>query len=983
MLAETSYQDLPPAWNTLDIGTFSSSMSLWDYQRKAVKQGVKVLFKYYEELLDYNPTETERANDDRRRRLARWYADNGLKDVDIERPAGSRLRALLNDYYPGDGRIPFESVCNRACFWMATGSGKTLVIVKLIEALWVLSRSGEIPANDILLLSSRDDLLSQLGRAVNEFNAAHSDLHIRLVELKQYAEVKRSASSLFRDREITVFTYRSDNLSDEQKERVVDFRNYDNHGRWYILLDEAHKGDREDSKRQHIYSILSRNGFLFSFSATFTDARDRATTAWNYNLAKFIGEGYGKHIGILKQELRAFRDDEDYSGDEKAKIVLKSLIMLTYASEAAEAVRGVVPGAYHRPLLLTLVNSVSVQDADLELFFRELERVCKGDVPAEVWEAATTELWAELKQSPAFMFDTGRVQMDADRFHAIGPSQVLRAVFNADSPGEIEVLLRPSNRKELALQAKSADSPFALLKIGDISAWLKDKLVGYEVREGYADEGFFERLNEDDSDINILMGSRSFYEGWDSNRPNVINFINIGMGPDACKFILQAVGRGVRIEPIRHERKRLSNLPDGGKVSTDTVARIGSLVRPLESLFIFGTNRGALETVLSELDRQRDAREYVQLSLFKNVEAEGRDLLVPVYLTSSTPLAESKEAAHFVLCEDELKRLRAYAALLGDDRVLMAKHGADPRMVRLLRRALADPDAHFSMCDQRRYGRSDVLIRRALDYFSVCPQKVERLTPLADHIVHFERIAVAQPIAQELKQSVVRVADFPKREVRIRQLKLDFEAGHLDLDEYTKRVVATPSAKEETVTYEVGQTVSVRHIANHYYLPVLVAENARPDVIQHAIRTPSEAEFIRALDRYASQPDSAFGQLDWWMFSKLDESLDRVYIPYYDGSTNAVREFRPDFVFWLRKGSDYAIVFVDPKGTAQSEYQRKLDGYHRLFELPDGGPRTFEHAGSSVRVVTYLYSASADAVGEQYRRYWITHPSRIPAALLG
>jgi len=52
--------------------------------------------------------------------------------------------------------------------------------------------------------------------------------------------------------------------------------------------------------------------------------------------------------------------------------------------------------------------------------------------------------------------------------------------------------------------------------------------------------------------VNILMGSRSFYEGSDSNRPNVANFINIGVGTDARKFILQSVGRGVRIEPVRY-----------------------------------------------------------------------------------------------------------------------------------------------------------------------------------------------------------------------------------------------------------------------------------------------------------------------------------------------------------------------------------------------------------------------------------------------
>jgi type III restriction enzyme len=101
-----------------------------------------------------------------------------------------------------------------------------------------------------------------------------------------------------------VFYYRSDNLSDEQKERIVDFRNYDNGGRWYVLLDEAHKGDKEDSKRQHIYSILSRNGFLFNFSATFTDSRDIVTTVYDFNLARFVEEGYGKHIAILRQENR-------------------------------------------------------------------------------------------------------------------------------------------------------------------------------------------------------------------------------------------------------------------------------------------------------------------------------------------------------------------------------------------------------------------------------------------------------------------------------------------------------------------------------------------------------------------------------------------------------------------------------------------------------------------------------------------------------
>lgn len=123
------------------------------------------------------------------------------------------------------------------------------------------------------LLTHRDDLLEQLKRHVEEFNHGHSNLWIVLRELREYASVKRKTLFLSRKQEATVFYYRSDTLSDGQKEKIVNFRSYNNDGCWYVLLDEARKSDKEESKHQHIYAILSRNGFLFNFSATFTDIR--------------------------------------------------------------------------------------------------------------------------------------------------------------------------------------------------------------------------------------------------------------------------------------------------------------------------------------------------------------------------------------------------------------------------------------------------------------------------------------------------------------------------------------------------------------------------------------------------------------------------------------------------------------------------------------------------------------------------------------
>ena len=143
------------------------------------------------------------------------------------------------------------------------------------------------------------------------------NLFLRLHELRDYSEVKRAQPNLFAESERTIFYYRSDNLSDAKKENIIDFRNYDNHGRWYILLDEAHKGDREDSKHQQIHSILSCNGFLFNFSATFTDPREIIPTAYNFNLSEYIRKGCGKHRYIFDQETTAFRRKLDFTESEK------------------------------------------------------------------------------------------------------------------------------------------------------------------------------------------------------------------------------------------------------------------------------------------------------------------------------------------------------------------------------------------------------------------------------------------------------------------------------------------------------------------------------------------------------------------------------------------------------------------------------------------------------------------------------------------
>jgi hypothetical protein len=980
MLDDIRFDGLPVNWNSFDLSAFSMTKALWDYQRRAVENAIKALWKYYEDFGNYQPNENAEANRERKRKLFKWYRDNGLdENLDIPLSGNHKLASLLPEYYEvQDERISYDQFINRCCFWMATGSGKTLVIVKLIEVLRGLILRGEIPRHDILMLTHRDDLIEQLKKHVHEFNAAHSDLFIRLRELREYPEAKRDNPVLFKDREVTVFYYRSDNLSDEQKEKIIDFRNYDDSGKWYVLLDEAHKGDREEGKRQHIYSILSRNGFIFNFSATFTDARDLVTTASNFNLSEFIRAGYGKHIAILKQEIRAFRDNQDYNNEEKQKIVLKSLLMLAYARKFYERVRKVKAGLYHKPLLLTLVNSVNTEDADLKLFFRELERIGKGEVNNNLWKAAKEELWEELKNKPPCLFEEGqRIEIDKEVFDALSQKDILQSIYNAESPGEVEILIRPSNRQELAFKLRTGDRPFALIKIGDISNWLKEKLAGYEVVEGFEDEGFFERLNAEDSDINILMGSRSFYEGWDSNRPNVINFVNIGVGADARKFILQAVGRGVRVEPFKNKRKRLLPLCNANEVPPELFGKLKDKVAPLETLVIFGTNRHALETVIKHLDQENEKRNYHQLSLFVNEAARQHELLIPVYKPAEKPIVESGDGARFEIDPAELNLLKEYVKYIGDDRVLIALYEAEPRKIGLLKTSLTNTDRYYKQLG-RSYKNVDLLVRRLFDYFSLLPQEFDRLKILGDEINHFKNIKVSLMDITELKEKVETVRQYTDPTALEKQFDEKFEKKEITSKQYKEGIKQAALMVKEVKGEYGGKRLRIKHVANHYYIPIILSDEAeRIDYVKHIIQTMSEIEFLNRLEGYLGQAGNKFNEFDWWMFSKLDESLDEVYVPYYDGTANKIREFKPDFIFWLQKGNNYSIVFIDPKGTEHTEYQRKIDGYSALFEDSDGRKKTIPHEGKNARVFAFLNTDDVDRVPKPYKRYWFDDISKV------
>lgn len=983
-----NYGELPEVWRVPKIEGFSRRKTLYDYQRDALENAARALYRFYGEKNPWQPGESPRANRNRKVEFAHSvYASSTIMPFEIKEYESEAYRRnqqknpvfkILSEYMdPQSGAISYAQLINRMCFWMATGSGKTLVMVKIIEYLRHLKERQQVPPHNILVLAPSEHLIKQIRLTIEEFN--EEGLNIDLVPLREFGKARQARLG---DVE-TVYYHRSDNLSDVQKDALTDYRLYENDGKWFVLLDEAHKGGKDDSKRQAYYALMAREGFLFNFSATFTDREDIATTVKKYNLQEFIQNGHGKNIYLNESEYQAFRDrGKEVGGEKKKQIVLKSLITLAHVSKQITRLRSDTGNdeIYHLPLMLTLVNSVNtnIEDSnDLWVFFQVLRQIAEGNIDKTLFNAARDELLQDWRGAQLLFGGGGKVDEtligdDPASVENMTIPDLREKVFLSRKKGRLQIIRGRESDKELAFQLINADRPFAMFRIGDTSRWRNEFLIGFEETTALQEQGFFDSLET--SDITILMGSRAFFESWDSKRPNIINFINIGAS-DAKKFVVQAVGRGVRIEPLPNKRRRLGNLAlEAQGVLRGCAGKVG----PLETLFLFATNRAAIKSVLDGMDAER-GNSYERVTGFKRakrpeVNGNPMPLLVPEYQQE----ADKRVKAKFTLGENTLARFRRWLDNTPDS-VFVVRDGLTPQQVNSLREEAKERD-NFRINQDKEYASLPFLQERLLSHLFVHAQTAKGMRELDEQeghedIVHFREVRANLEKYQlnDLKKTIKRVVQGGISEEERKQLAIQYATQEISWEEFNEKTSGQFESEAESIS-----GLTIKHVAEHYYLPIVMGETGRADFIKHIVKVESEVTFLNALDKWLRDEKP---QWDAWMFSKIDESLDKVHIPYFDEKVNEYRRFLPDFVFWMCRGDQYQIVFVDPKGVAHASSYRKIDGYKALFE-EQGQCREFSTRfplAKNVKVKLLLFNQDPDQQGlpQEYARYWDTRTAAI------
>ncbi|WP_279144208.1 DEAD/DEAH box helicase family protein [Helicobacter pullorum] len=925
------------SYENYDLKSFSADISLQDYQIASLQNALIALELYM-----------------------------CYKDSDYIKQRGEKLYRIYKEQYK-DCKLEKEEI-NRASFWMATGSGKSIVMIKLLSLLGKAIREKKIPNKPIMLLAPNDTILAQFKDNVAKYNNYNADF-ITLKELREYESATQGG--LFG--ETTVFIARSDlldcaqNVGKDKSAKRLDYKNYCNNEGWYILLDEAHRGDSKESIRKYYineiacgdklreYEGYSYNGysrgFIFNFSATFSDELDFFTCAFNYNLEKFNNDGYGKNIAVLDSHLKSFSKESDES--ERIIRIIEGFILFSAIKQSKkELLRkardfSISNIQYHNPLIIAVSDKVNTQDAGIKLYFKAILQILKED--KDIQEIAKN-LYEKLKNQELYFAKDVLSDEFLEYVKNTDSKSVRENIFYASEPSHLECFR--ANDKELAFKSKNANEPFMLLNIAEAKKWEKEHLLELGV-ESFKDlqKSYFKNINNNDSSINIMLGSKVFSEGWDSNRVNLIYFINIG-SKNAKKYVLQTIGRGVRIEPFSNVRKRMRYC-DIHEYSTKQI--LSPLACGLETLFILASDNEAIKYILEEIESF--ITQY-PLKGFKKTN-ELNPLPAPKYKE-----IESKERK-YKIGRSEAQKLKAYIQSFDEDILTLSKcvihKECSYDTLREIKDFLDDKSERIIQYgDFQEFDKNKTFshIHRILN---VRNRELKEFVDLSDEINHYQsfKTTLGESFANEIN-AIIKTLNAHKALKTREDLQKEGVA-----EEYIPAILESEAKKQSRIIDSYQISAKLRE---HYYNPLIIySKNDRDSGINFAINEESEKEFLQDLEEFLQRDSKELIKYEW-CFSKLVENIDTIYIPYFDNEAQSERKFYPDFIFWFKskENGEYTILFIDPKGLKiEANPRDKIKGFEDIFK-----DKEFLYRGKKIQTYLFYYNKKVgEFIGfEKYKK---------------
>jgi hypothetical protein len=893
------------------------------------------------------------------------------------------------------GRVPSEPQdtpfteedLRKLAFWMATGSGKTLIMhLNYRQFLHYNTR----PLDNILLITPNEGMTEQhlAELAASDIPARRFDLDesglglvakntVRVIEITKLVEEKRGGGE-----SVPVEAFEGNNL---------------------IFVDEGHKGSGGEAWRKY-RDALGETGFTFEYSATFgqalTAARNDVLTAeygkaivFDYSYRYFHGDGYGKDFRVLNLK-------QETTEDQTETLLLGNLLSF-YEQQCifAEKAKVLHPYNLERPLWVfvgSTVNAVYTEDkekrSDVLTVVRFLHHVLENK---RGWVVRTIKKLIEGKSGLA---TPDGVDVFAGKFAYLQESglspeaayqDILGKVFHAATVGGLHLCDIRSGAGEIGLKAGGAEEYFGLIYIGDTGAFKKlaeEDVSGIVLEEDAISGSLFGSVAKPDTTIEILIGAKKFMEGWNSWRVSAMGLLNIGRREGSQ--IIQLFGRGVRLRGKGLSLKRSSAL-DGMHP-----AYIGLL----ETLNIFAVRANYMGQFRGYLEKEGvETEEAVQLPLFvwANKEFLRKGLLVP-----RVPEDRNFAAGTAIVLEpDPAVQVRVDMSM----KVETIQSGPEGFVSTVGRtgRELPIPDESLALVDweraylnlleyKERKGLDNLIIPRDA-VKQIMKYKTDKGTRLyrlvADESVVRPTSFGGKVLLQEAVTNILRkyTDDF----FRIRRER--WESGHMvyetlserdpnisfnrqvkegkpeyvvkvqrskkDLVSAIQKLIADSEALYKKETAELPRIYFDRHL----YQPLLVEYRDQVKMAPPGLNE-SEAQFVRDLKEYwAKEKDNSLAGLQVYLLRNLSRGGG---IGFFEE-----RGFYPDFILWIVGRKKQTIVFIEPHGMVHAmPYDN--DEKARLHEsLPALAKEIAARSKTNRQITLDSYIISATKYDDLCRKY--------------
>ena len=862
----------------------------------------------------------------------------------------------------------------KLAFWMATGSGKTLLMH--INYRQYMRYCNSKP-DSVLLITPNEGLTQQhlVELADSGIPASRFDLDQGGLLSNAPGEVKAT--------EITKLVLEKRGEGESVPVEAFDGDNL-------VFVDEGHKGSGGEAWRA-VRDALGEKGFTFEYSATFGQAltaasRDALTAeygkaiAFDYSYRYFYDDGYGKDFHILNLH-------EDKTGEQTDKLLLANMLSF-YEQQLVFERRADELSAYNldKPLWVFVGSSVNA--------VRTENRRPQSDVLTVVrflHKFLTDITWAKRNIARLLAGRSGlRDQYGGDNFadkfeylrrpgehHVDVYQDILEKVFHGPAPGALHVSDIRGHEGELGLKVGGAQDYFGLIYIGDTSRF--KRLVERSEPEIVVEDdlfsgSLFQGINEPDTTVQMLIGSRKFMEGWNSWRVSNMGLLNIGKSEGSQ--IIQLFGRGVRLRGRDMSLKRSAELSGNHP----------EYIRLLETLNIFAVRANYMAQFRDYLKREGVPTENMQdlhFPIRPNAEFLKKGLVVPRpkddldFNAESWVVLEPDNAVKVAV--DVSARVTTIASGQAGEREASS---GDERSIPSESLDLVDwAEVYRALLEHKQSkGMDNLIVSRD------APRRIIENDPRV-YTLRAERSVVEPKSADDLDRLQAAVLGIVRRyaDALYRRRRARWEAGNLvykELDEHDSNfqlsfaldghrggyVVSVPQSDGKLMEeikrligdcdalyrHDGGDPLPRIHFDRHLYQPLLVAEVHERLKFSPPGLNDGERRFVDDLRAYWSERQAETPDEELFLLRNQGRGAGIGFFDNYG--------FYPDFILWQKTGNCQRIVFIEPHGMLQAPSyanDEKAQLHERLPALAQEISQRSEDPNVNVCLDSYIVSQTS------------------------